>query len=284
MAQVTLSEKGVVSMAGPDCETLLQDVLSCDVTGLPSGVARVGGLLTPQGKILFEFLLSRHGADGFYLELPKDQIESFIKRMTLYRLRAKVEITPVADLAVIARWDGEKADGDLLDERFREGPEVYRSYGEDASVENSMEDYARLRIARGVPEAGQDYDLADAFPHDVLMDLNGGVCLTKGCYVGQEVVSRMKHRGTARRRVVHVEADAPLPDTRAAIEAGGRSIGQLGTISGSQGLALVRIDRVAKAIDNRSPITAEGVRVRLQLPSWTGLQFPQSDAATKDAR
>ena len=279
MTGVELTDRGIVSMTGPDCETLLQDVISCDVTGLPAGHARVGALLTPQGKILFEFLLSRQGADRFFIELPRDQWAAFIQRMTLYRLRAKVDIEPVEDLTVSACWDCRREDGYLADERFRDGADVFRVYGAAPAQDAPAEDYARLRIRYGVPEAGSDYDLSDAFPHDVLMDLNGGVSLSKGCYVGQEVVSRMQHRGTARRRVVQVEADDTLPGDRDAIESGGRGIGQLGTAVGRQGLALVRIDRVAKAMAGDSAITTQGRPLRLRLPAWTGLQFPAVEDA-----
>ncbi len=284
MTCVGLQDKGIVRMAGPDAETMLQDVISCEVVGLPKGYTRVGALLAPQGKILFEFLLSRDGEDGFLLELPQDLIAAFMQRMTMYRLRAKVDIENIDEPAVSACWDCAKLDGYLIDERFPKETAAFRVYGTKTEGGGSLEDYARLRVENGVAEAGRDYDLGDAFPHDVLMDLNGGVSLSKGCYVGQEVVSRMQHRGTARRRIVQVAADQPLPDPGTPIEAEGRNIGRLGTVSGNIGLALLRIDRVAKALDGRIPITAADVMLRPELPAWTGLMFPLSEGAAEDTR
>ena len=118
-----------------------------------------------------------------------------------------------------------------------------------------------------------DVELSDAFPHDLLMDLNAGVDFSKGCFVGQEVVSRMKHRKTARRRVAIVTGDAALPASGTSIEADGKPVGTLGTVEGKKALAIVRIDRVADALTEKLATTADGVAVSLALPEWSGLSF-----------
>lgn len=274
MRCVTLPHRSLVRIAGEDAQTLLQDVISCDVEGLASGLARVGALLTPQGKILFEFLVSRTGENGFLFDMDDGQVELFIQRMTMYRLRAKADIERVASIGVAACWDRSKTDDLIVDERFIGQPAVYRRYGGDVADTGNADDYARLRVERGVAEAGRDYALSDAFPHDVLMDLNEGVALKKGCYVGQEVVSRMQHRGTARRRIVHIAGESALPPPGTPLMANDRTIGQLGTTMDNMGLALVRIDKAAKAMDEETPILAGGAPVTLALPSWTGLHFP----------
>ena len=120
--------------------------------------------------------------------------------------------------------------------------------------------------------------LGDAFPHDVLLDQTGGVGFRKGCYVGQEVVSRMQHRGTARRRVLIASADAPLPAPGTPVESGGRTLGALGTVSGAKALAIVRIDRVKEAMDAGQPIAADGVALTLSIPAWAGFTFPEAPA------
>lgn len=274
---VSLPHRSLVRIAGEDAQTLLQDVISCDVEGLPAGLARVGALLTPQGKILFEFLVSRTGESGFLFDLDDDQVDPFMQRMTMYRLRAKADIERVEPSSVAACWDCPKTEGLIVDERFSDGPAVYRRYGEEMADTSNADDYARLRIDRGVAEAGRDYALSEAFPHDVLMDLNGGVALKKGCYVGQEVVSRMQHRGTARRRIVQVTGESTLPQPGTSVTASDRTIGQLGTTIDGKGLALVRIDRVAKAMDDKTSILAGEAPITLTLPSWTGLHFPTAD-------
>ncbi|MDA4846901.1 YgfZ/GcvT domain-containing protein [Hoeflea poritis] len=274
-----LTDRALVGISGDDAQMLLQDVISCEVENLPDGVARPGALLTPQGKILFEFLISRDGADRFLLDLPRAKVGGFVQRMMMYRLRAKAEIAPVDDVSVHAAWGGEQQDGWLLDDRFRNEANVYRIYGASPSQTASHEDYDHLRVENGVAEAGADYALSDAFPHDISFDLNGGVSFKKGCFVGQEVVSRMQHRSTARRRVVIVEGQAPLPETGSSLTAGGRAVGLLGTVAGNRGLALVRIDKVAAARDSNTPLLAGDVPVEATLPAWTGLSFPTADAA-----
>ncbi|MDP2731675.1 MAG: folate-binding protein, partial [Hoeflea sp.] len=135
-----------------------------------------------------------------------------------------------------------------------------------------------VRIAYGVAESGSDFALSDIFPHDILMDKNSGIDFRKGCYVGQEVVSRMQHRGTARRRVAIVASETELPHpgpdgAATAILAGEKPVGSLGTVVGKTGLAMVRTDRVAEALAQNTPLTAGGSPVSLALPGWTGLSF-----------
>ena len=277
MMCVALNDRALVRIAGEDAETLLQGVICCDIVSLRSGYARPCALLTPQGKVLFEFVISRSGEDGFLLDLREETVDGFVQRMTLYKLRAKATIEKVEVITVLACWDDDQAEGLLIDERFRNGMAAFRAYGGSRVETATPEDYDRLRIASGVPEAMRDYELSSVFPHDVLMDLNDGVSRDKGCYVGQEVVSRMQHRGTARRRVARVMADHPLPATGTSIEADGRTIGQLGTVSDNEALATVRTDRVAAALDDDVQITSGGVALQLTLPAWTGLQFPTQD-------
>lgn len=278
MICVDLTDRSLVRIAGDDAQSLLQDLITCDVNGLPPGVARVGALLTPQGKILFEFLISRTGENGFLFDIDADQVKPFIQRMTMYRLRAKADIEQVDTLGVGACWDCLPGEGLVVDERFSDRHSVFRRYGTQPANTSSSDVYALLRIDGGVAEAGRDYGLSEAFPHDVLMDLNRGVSMNKGCFVGQEVVSRMQHRGTARRRVVQVTGESPLPAPRTSVTANGRAIGQLGTTVETQGLALVRIDRVAKAMTENNPILADGVPITLTLPQWTGLSFSTSES------
>ena len=140
-------------------------------------------------------------------------------------------------------------------------------------------DWHALRIAHGVAESGSDYAAGDAFPHDVLLDENGGVGFRKGCYIGQEVVSRMQHRGTARRRVLIASAAHALPASGAEILADGRAIGTLGTVVGGAGLAIARIDRVKEALDAGQPITAGGVPVTLASRPARSSRFPEAAAA-----
>ena len=109
--------------------------------------------------------------------------------------------------------------------------------------------YEAHRIAAGVPRGGLDFMYGDAFPHETNMDRLHGVDFDKGCYVGQEVVSRMQHRGTARTRIVRVVLDGFSPETGATVLAGDKPVGTMGSTAGGNGLALLRTDRVADALD-----------------------------------
>src|SRR5690606_19498549 len=149
------------------------------------------------GKILFDFLVSRADDTGLLLECRADVADDFIRRLTLYKLRAKVTISKQDQTLVFAGWqsdsEGSSIDSTsaLADTRFPPEAKVVRLYAGAAPTNAGAGDYDSLRIAHGVAESGGDYALGDAFPHDVLLDLAGGVGFGKGCYVGQEVVSRM---------------------------------------------------------------------------------------------
>jgi len=282
MPTAQLNDRATILIDGADAEHFLQNILTVDLDRLEENETRPGALLSPQGKILFDFLISRHGENRFLLDCRQDQTQDFVRRLMLYRLRSKAEISVQDQLLVFARWENDSASsqsdsGWLADRRFPEG--VQRRYGEAMAVNASEQDFARLRIAHGVAESGADFAPADAFPHDVLLDQNGGVGFRKGCYIGQEVVSRMQHRGTARRRVMIASAEADLPEAGTAVLAGERPIGALGGVSGREGLAILRIDRVKDALDTGQPITAGGVALSLSIPGWAKYTLPQTAGA-----
>ena len=291
MPTARIDDRAAILIDGPDAAHFLQNILTADLDRLGHGEARPGALLSPQGKILFDFLVSRRGENDFLLDCRADAASDFVRRLTLYRLRAKAEISVQDHVVVTVRWQddsagsrsdsgGSQADSSwLADRRFPDGSGVERRYGEAVETDATPQDFTLLRIAHGVAESGHDFSPGDAFPHDVLMDENGGVGFHKGCYVGQEVVSRMQHRGTARRRVMIVEGEADLPESGTAVEAGGRVIGALGSVGGRNGLAIVRIDRVKDAQDGGLPIAAGGVGLSLSIPPAAKYALPQAGGA-----
>ena len=273
-----LKDRAIISVSGPDAEHFLQNILTTDLDKLAAGEAKPGALLSPQGKILFDFLISRSGENGFRLDCRADVADDFLRRLMLYKLRAKAEIAKQDQVLVTVAWgdDSSASHSDstvLADARFRDVA-VSRSYG-GASVGGDPAAWQALRIANGIAESGSDYQLGDAFPHDVLLDETGGVGFKKGCYVGQEVVSRMQHRGTARRRVLIVSADRALPAPGTELTVAGRPVGALGSSEGTSGLAIARIDRVKAALDAGQPVMAGDVTVSLAIPAWAKFSFPQ---------
>ncbi len=285
MPIVRLTDRALVTVVGPDAEHLLQNVITTDLDALKAGEIKPGALLTPQGKILFDFLVSRAGEDGLRLDVRADIAADFAKRLTLYKLRAKAEIIKQDQADIDVAWESDSGSSEndssaslLVDTRFSDVP-VRRSYDAKAGATAGTEAWTALRIAHGVAESGSDYALSDAFPHDVLLDQNGGVGFGKGCYVGQEVVSRMKHRGTARRRALIAKADSALPAPGTPVTAGGREIGTLGSVAGGAALAIVRIDRVKDATDAGTPVLAGDVPITLTIPAWANFTFPEAAPA-----
>ena len=282
-----LDDRTLISVSGPDAEHFLQNILTTDLDALGHGEAKPGALLSPQGKILFDFLISRAGENGFQLECRADIADDFVRRLMLYRLRAKAEIAKQDQSLVTIAWGGDSTTSPsdstaLADTRFR-GIAIRRAYGGAAKDGRDPEAWQALRIANGIAESGSDYQLGDAFPHDVLLDETGGVGFKKGCYIGQEVVSRMQHRGTARRRVLIVSADSPLPAPGTELTVTGRPVGTLGSVNGRTGLAIARIDRVKAALDAGEVILANGVPVTLAIPAWAKFSFPQDAVSAEEA-
>ncbi|QND65583.1 folate-binding protein YgfZ [Mesorhizobium loti] len=281
-----LKDRALISVSGPDAEHFLQNILTTDLDILAPGEAKPGALLTPQGKILFDFLISRDGENAFRLECRVDISDDFVRRLTLYKLRAKVEIAKADQVFVTVAWGHESTPSQsdsmaAADTRFRSGA-VMRSYGE-TTAPSDLAAWQAFRIAGGIAESGSDYQLGDAFPHDVLLDETGGVGFKKGCYVGQEVVSRMQHRGTARRRVLIASADRPLPAPGTELTVAGRPVGTLGSTVGTIGLAIARIDRVKAALDAGQPIIAGDAPVSLAIPVWAKFAFPQEAVSAEEA-
>jgi tRNA-modifying protein YgfZ len=300
-----LPDRGVVRVAGEDAGKLLQDVITNDMDLLGGQPAIHAALLTPQGKILFEFFVVKAGEGAYLLETGREQAAGLAKRLGMYKLRAKVTIEDVgSDYDVWSTWGAptliepwnsehisDREDLIIVDMAFLDAssfidPRLYElgkrwivvrrlrhQLGKLATAEKlSMvpaEDYHAHRTALGVPEGGRDYALGDTFPHEADMDRLGGVSFTKGCFVGQEVVSRMQHRAHVRKRVVPVEVAGPGElKTGAEITIGTAVIGKVGSVAARQGLAMLRLDRAAEAKAKGLPLTAGGIEVVLCKPDW----------------
>jgi len=269
MASAVLHNRSRISLFGDECEHFLENLITCQVQSLKPGEARYGSLLTPQGKVMFDFFLIRT-ANGFTLETSADSASELAKRLTFYRLRAKVEISEPEAIAVQVDW--EDTNEGFADPRHKD---MGRRLHGNPDQEGERLAYDLRRVELGVPEAGFDFALGNVWPHDILMDANGGVDFSKGCFVGQEVVSRMRHRGTARNRVVMVKTmdSSPLPITGTPVEADGRECGKLGTVVDDRGLALLRTDRAAKA----DKLTIDNAAVLISAPQWAGFSLDKRE-------
>ena len=267
-----LEDRGVVSVTGADATGFLQGLLTNDVERLEPGQARYAALLTPQGKILFDMIVVRGPGEepSYLIDCAGVQAADLARRLGFYKLRAKVAIADVsADRAVAAFWGDEppSVDEGLLyadprDPRLGWRAILPRPIAAAVGSEHAGE-YEGLRIAVGAPKGGLDFAYADAFPHDANLDLLHGVDFDKGCYVGQEVVSRMKHRGTARKRIARVKLAGPAPAPGTPVLDRELAVGALGSSSGREALALIRLDRAEEAKAAGRTLSAGGVDLAL---------------------
>jgi folate-binding protein YgfZ len=277
-----LADRAVFRVTGIDARKFLQGMLTNDVGKLSDGEAMHAGLLAPQGKILFELFVVAV-KEEFLVDVTRDRMAGLIKRLGFYRLRSKVEMREEPDIKVAAVWSGTA--------RLPEGAIAYRdprlaalgwrvllpaatSASELGCSDATEADYHAMRIKLGVPEGGRDYSFGDTFPHEALFDQLNGVDFKKGCYVGQELVSRMEHRGLARKRIVPVEGETELPPSGTPVTAGGVAIGTLGSSSGISGLALIRLDRAEEALVKGAALKAGEVSIMLRQPEFARFSVP----------
>ncbi len=266
-----LEDRGIVRVGGEDAASFLQGLLTNDVETLAGGHARYAALLTPQGKILFDMIVvAMAEGQGFLVDCASAQAADLAKRLGFYKLRARVAIADEsAERAVVAFWgeapeapEGAALYADPRDARLGWRAIMPRAAAAAFGVEHAGA-YEALRIASVVPKAGVDFAYGDAFPHDANFDRLNGVDFAKGCYVGQEVVSRMKHRGTGRKRVVRVTLAGGAPPPGTPVLGGELPVGTLGSASGREALAMLRLDRAEEAAAAGRGLTAGGVGVAL---------------------
>ena len=248
-----LEDRGVVQVGGDDASSFLQGLLTNDVERLPPGEASYAALLSPQGKILFDMLVVRAPPEtgaAFLLDCAAAQAADLTRRLGFYKLRARVSIVDESgDRRVVANWGAEPENApdalfyaDPRDPRIGWRAILPSALGVAVGQEH-IATYEALRIGAGVPRGGVDF--------------------AKGCYVGQEVVSRMKHRGAARKRVERLKLLGEPPPPGTPVLDGELPVGTLGSSSGREALAMLRLDRVEDANAAGRALSAGGVSLRL---------------------
>jgi tRNA-modifying protein YgfZ len=290
MKAALLPDRGVVKVAGPDARKFLNGLVTTDLGKVTASRACFAALLTPQGKIIADFIVAEAADGSFLLDCPRVLAPALAERLAFYKLRAKVTVENQSEgFAVVAIW-GDAASAhrgvSYPDPRLPElglrcispPPPADAAAAFGAELVDAAA-YEAHRIALGVPAGGLDFAYGDAFPHEADMDQLNGVDFQKGCFIGQEVVSRMEHRGTARSRVVPVALGADAlgggaPATGSAVTADGKQMGVLGSTAGRHGLALLRLDRVDEALAGGASLQAGGVTLELVKPAWARFAFP----------
>lgn len=293
MKAALLPDRGVVKVVGETARQFLNGLLTADITKVTPERPCFAALLTPQGKIVVDCIVVeqpvREGG-GFLLDCPRALAGELVDKLKFYRLRAKVTFDDLSGaLGVLAFWGGSgRTTVGLVypDPRLPElggrvvlPPERAGHAAAELGAELVAADaYEAHRIALGVPRGGIDFAYGDAFPHEADMDQLNGVDFAKGCFVGQEVVSRIEHRGSARKRIVQVIAEGFAPEAGLPVMAGHKQIGTMGSAVGARGLAMLRLDYIAEAQASGAPIVAGGVPIRPCKPAWARFDWPQKAA------
>ncbi|MGH6847150.1 MAG: YgfZ/GcvT domain-containing protein [Methylocella sp.] len=273
-----LGDRGVIELAGTEATGFLQRLITNSVLNIPKGEGRYAGLLTPQGKLLFDFFvvpLPEGPEAGYLIDCAGEQTADLVKRLNLHKMRAKIAIRDKSEKFAVAAIFGGEAPAGLEGLIYRDtrapqmGLRVIVPRGNALAKLNCADAscYEAHRIAQGVPKGGVDFVHGDAFVHDINLDLMNGVDFKKGCYVGQEVVARVHYRNSARKRIVKIHFDGPAPAPGTHIMAAETIIGQAGSTAGEEGLAMVRLDRLEDARAARVALKAGDVAVDITLPS-----------------
>jgi tRNA-modifying protein YgfZ len=299
MQAALLPERGVVKVAGDDARRFLNGLATNDIGKVAPGGARFAALLTPQGKIIVDFLITEAAAEdggGFFLDCPRALAPELAAKLNFYKLRAKVAVENLSEaLGVMAVWDGNP--GVITYSEFglcyadprvpALGMRVILPPGAAAEAAADLgatlvdaEAYDTHRIALGVPRGGADFAYGDTFPHEADMDQLNGVDFEKGCYVGQEVVSRVEHRSSARSRLVPIAYDEFAPDDGLPVMAGEKEIGHLFSTAKGHGIAHLRLDKVADALAAGQQLSCGNIPIRLVKPDWARFAWPGEEVAS----
>jgi folate-binding protein YgfZ len=289
MQAALLPDRGVVKVAGGEARQFLNGLVTADVTTITPAAPRFAALLTPQGKIIADFIIAEaepEDGGGFFLDCPRALAGAIAQKLGFYKLRAKIAVEDLSEtLGVLAVWPGAaRTEYGLCypDPRLPGLPArvilpahlAAQAAADLGAALVSADLYEAQRIALGIPRGGLDFIYGDAFPHEADMDQLGGVDFGKGCYVGQEVVSRTEHRGTARTRIVGIACEHGAPEPGTAVMAADKTVGTMGSAADGRGIAMLRLDRLADALAAGTPLLAGGIPIRVMKPAWARFAVP----------
>lgn len=280
----TLPSRALFRLTGADSCEWLQGLITNDVEHLESEGALYAALLSPQGKILFDFLVYQ-AADGLLIDCEASALEALMKRLSMYKMRSDVTLTPEPELGVISSCTpldtnlphveiavqdprleklGFRMVGDLA--RMKHD---YEEQGHKVDGENVYRDYL---MQLGVPNGEADFAPGKAYPLESNFDELNGISFTKGCFIGQEVAARMKHKATLKKRALPVVSDGAMPEAGTDVRAGDAKLGEVLSGSGHAGLALIRLAEWQEAVAQDLPFHANGVKLRIVTPEWLDLK------------
>jgi len=276
MAYAFLHERGLIGLSGEDAREFLQGLVSNDIRRLQEGGAVYAALLSPQGKFLHDFFIALRGGI-FFLDVDKVHLPNLMQRLNLYKLRSKVTIAEEKNSAVAAIWDAEfsikNSEFSFPDPRLRQLG--YRIMGNAEVIEQRCQaqhlqagDYDRMRLELGVPDGARDMVADKSLLLEFGFEDLHGVDFNKGCYVGQEVTARSKHRAQLRKFIYQVKAHETLPPAGTPVFLGETEIGQMRSSSENIGLALLKLADVEMAEKSNKELYAGAISLKATLPQW----------------
>jgi folate-binding protein YgfZ len=295
---IFLPDRALIAIGGKDAGHFLHNLLTANIEALQPGAGTAAALLTPQGKMIAEMLVfnASDGEDALYLiDVMRGFSDDLATRLTRYKLRAEVSIDILGEPVAVAVALDTPAPGGEDFYTFADPRAAglgHRLYGPRESLAaaiatlppGEIADYHARRVGLGVPEAGQDYLPADRFPHEVNLDQLGGIDFKKGCYIGQEVVSRMHHRAAARTRAMITRClNGFSVDGGVPVKAGERLLGTVGECYDTRAITILRLDRLAEALATGAAITVGGVEAEISLPGYAKFALPVAGDAASDA-
>jgi folate-binding protein YgfZ len=257
-----LSDRAVLALGGAEARPFLNGLVTQDILALPDHALCYAGLLSPQGKALFDMFVLANGPE-LLIDVAEARVADLLKRLTLYKLRAQVTLALRAELVVLAGWSGATPPDDACNDPRAAGM-GWRWIGvaPHPVPDASLQDYHNHRISHGVPDTA-DTGVDQLLWLETNADLLNGVSFSKGCYVGQENTARMHHRAKVRKRLCRVTSTEGLPASGTTIFAGEKEAGQLLSVLGDQGIALMRLEY----LESGATLTAAGEAVRVEMPA-----------------
>ncbi|MEI7668550.1 MAG: hypothetical protein WCJ33_00510 [Pseudomonadota bacterium] len=268
---VFLENRSVIAISGDDRKAFLQGLITNNISKVSSKEAIFSAFLSPQGKFLYDFFIIENG-EKLYLETDKNRASELIKRLLTYRLRAKVEIVELPELGVaveIEKLGILEIDNSIKykDPRLPElGHRIIFPISQfpNFSISNSTL-YEQHRYSLGIPEGATDLVQNKSLPMEFHYDKLNAIDFNKGCYVGQEVTARSKHRATLHKQMFSVKSDnINLPPNGTIIMNGEREVGQMAGSFENAGLAVINID----AVNSGASLKAGGIDIKAFKPYW----------------
>lgn len=298
-----LPNRGVLQITGPDARDFLQNLITNDMGRVSPDCAIYAALLTPQGKYLFDFFVAQLGGGetgSFLLDCEAARSADLAKRLGFYKLRAKLAISDLSNIMGVAAYLGPEGrrvtqcpeqpgaaiqwpDGVVFtDPRLPDmGARAILPVDAIARLggEIPVQAYDRLRLEFGLTDGARDIQVDKYFLLEASFEELNGVDFKKGCYVGQELVSRMKHRDAVRKRILPVVAHGPLPAPGTPILSGSREAGTLLSGLANRALAYLRLEYLS---NNAPPLMADGVELTLSPPQWLAGKLNTSQPGEND--